>query len=83
MYRRFHLLLILIAAPACAADFYIDPVAGSDAGDGSTANPWRSLQTVFDDGLIETRDWPDYPYDPSMQLATVNAGAPVHAGDTL
>ena len=83
MYRRFHLLLILIAAPACAADFYIDPVAGSDAGDGSAANPWRSLQTVFDDGLIETRDWPDYPYDPSMQLVTVNAGAPVHAGDTL
>ncbi|MGH8173832.1 MAG: right-handed parallel beta-helix repeat-containing protein, partial [Rhodanobacteraceae bacterium] len=83
MRRPFLFLLLLASASATAADFYVDPVAGSDDGDGSAANPWRSLQTVFDDGLIETRDWPDYPYDPGMQLVTVNAGAPVHAGDTL
>jgi hypothetical protein len=76
-------LLLCAAAGARANDFYIDPVNGADGGDGSAAHPWRSLQAVFDDGLIETRDWPSYPYDPGMQLVTVNAGAPVRAGDTL
>ena len=47
--------ILLFGAAAFAAhanDFYVDPVDASDAGDGSAANPWRSLQTVFDDGLI-------------------------------
>ena len=83
MSRHRLLLLVLFAAPACASDFYIDPVSGSDDGDGSAAHPWRSLQSVFDDGLIETRDWPSYPYQSDMQLVVVNAGAPVRAGDTL
>ena len=76
-------LLICAIARATAADFYIDPVNGSDTGDGSADDPWHSLQAVFDEGLIETQDWPDYPYAPGMQLVTVNAGAPVRAGDTL
>ncbi len=33
--------------------------------------------------LIETQDWPSYPYADGMQLVTVNAGAPVRAGDTI
>ena len=70
------------ALPA-ATSFYIDPAAGSDGGDGSTAHPWRSLQTVFDSGKIETRAWPSYPYTPGMSLLPVNPGAPVKAGDTL
>lgn len=74
---------LLFASLAQAATFHIDPVVGSDGGDGSAANPWRSLSTVLDSGLIETRDWPDYPYAPGMQLQVVHAGAPVRAGDTL
>jgi hypothetical protein len=82
--RRYIPLLILFAAARIeASEFYIDPVNGSDGGDGSAAHPWRSLQAVFDDGLIETRDWPSYPYDSGMQLVAVNTGAPVRAGDTL
>src|SRR5262249_5598969 len=76
-------LLLCAAFGARANDFYVDPIAGSDAGDGSAASPWRSLQSVFDDGLIETQDWPNYPYEDGMQLVTVNAGAPVRAGDTI
>ncbi len=76
-------LLLCAAAAARANDFYIDPVNGSDAGDGSAADPWRSLQAVFDDGLIQTRDWPGYPYADGMQLVDINQGAPVQAGDTL
>ena len=76
-------LLGCAAARVYAADFYIDPINGSDSGDGSATNPWQSLQAVFDAGLIETQDWPSYPYAPGMQLVVVNAGAPVRAGDTL
>ncbi len=69
---------------AFAASFHIDPVAGSNAsGDGSAERPWRSLRHVFDAGLIETRNWPTYPYQTGMPLVTVNAGAPVRAGDTI
>jgi hypothetical protein len=76
-------LMFLLAARASANEFYIDPVNGSNAGDGSAAHPWRSLQAVFDANLIETRDWPDFPYTATMQLEVINAGAPVRAGDTL
>jgi len=69
------ILLLGVALAAHANDFYIDPVNGSDAGDGSASNPWRSLQALFDDGLIETQDWPDYPYQDGMQLVTINAAA--------
>lgn len=83
MRRCLPVLLFALAAPVGASEFYIDPVAGSDAGDGSAGNPWQSLQAVFDDGLIETRDWPEYPYETGMQLVAVNPGAPVRAGDTI
>jgi hypothetical protein len=83
MRRPLALLVLVVAVTAHANEFYIDPVDGSDAGDGSAANPWRSLEAVFDDGLIETRDWPDFPYEDGMQLVTVNAGAPVRAGDAI
>jgi len=63
-------LLLVVARAAMANEFYIDPDHGSDAGDGSAAHPWRALQSVFDDGLIETRDWPSYPYVPGMQLVS-------------
>ncbi len=65
--------LLCIALPAAAASFYIDPVAGSDSGDGSAANPWGSLQAVLDSGKIETRTWPSYPYVPGMSLGKYNS----------
>jgi hypothetical protein len=82
--RRLLPLFLLLATPLSpAASFYIDPVQGSDDGDGSAAHPWRSLQAVFDDGLVATQDWPDYPYADGMQLVPVHPDAPVRAGDTL
>ncbi len=84
MARR-HVLgfLLWLAAPAGATEFYVDPASGSDAGDGSAAHPWRTLKAVVEAHLIETRNWESLPYQPGKQLATVNAGAPVKAGDTL
>jgi MYXO-CTERM domain-containing protein len=76
-------LFLGLAAPAVAADFYVDPVNGTDAGDGSAQAPWKSLQEVWDAGLIETRGWDELPYDETRQLVAKNAGAPVGPGDTI
>ena len=86
-------LLVLLAASAtalsagagaaAATDFYVDPVLGSAAGDGSAANPWRTIQQVIEDDLIETRIWASLPYQPGAGFVTVNPGAPVKSGDTL
>ena len=77
------ILLVCAALPTAATSFYVDPANGSDGGDGSAAHPWRSLQTVLDTGLVESRDWPSYPYVPGTPLVPINPGAPVKAGDTL
>lgn len=81
--QRVPLILLLAASPVAATTFHIDPVNGSAGGNGSAAQPWQSLQAVFEAGLVETRDWPEYPYEEGMALVVVNAGAPVRAGDTL
>jgi hypothetical protein len=63
--------------------FYIDPVNGDPANDGSAEHPWRTLQEVLTAGLIETRAYTDLPYTGDNPLETKNPGAPVTAGDTL
>ena len=77
------LALVLSSAPVLATEFWVDPVHGSPAGDGSQANPWRTLQEVVEAGLIETRDWESHPYAPGLGFVVVNPGAPVKAGDTI
>ena len=51
-------VLFALALPALAvADEYtVDPVAGSPAGDGSAAAPWRSAQAVIDRGRLQPGD---------------------------
>jgi parallel beta-helix repeat protein len=66
-----------------AAEFYVDPVNGSSGGDGSTGRPWRTIQGVFDAGLVESQQWDKLPYSPQSKLVAKNAGAPVRAGDTI
>jgi hypothetical protein len=77
------LVLLLAALPAGAAEFYVDPVNGSDAGNGSAASPWRTLQAVIDADLVQSRNWSSLPYTAPGTLVTVNAGAPIKAGDTV
>lgn len=76
-------LAFAVVAAARGDDFYVDPVHGSPAGDGSAANPWRTLQEVVEADLIETRDWESHPYVPGLGFVVVNPGAPVRAGDTI
>lgn len=50
----FVLLLLAHAPLVAAADFYVEPESGLDAGDGSQANPWRTVQAVVSAGLLGT-----------------------------
>lgn len=76
-------LLALAALPAAGADFYIDPVHGSDDGDGSQQSPWRSLQDVVDSNLIESQGWESLPPMEVTKLFPRNAGAPIKGGDRI
>lgn len=85
--RDFAIVVCALAAatalPAGGAEFYVDPENGSDQGDGSSTQPWKSLQTVID-GRVETRGWKSLPYSAAgNQLVPVNAGAPIKKGDTI
>ncbi len=75
--------LCLVGLQADAAEFYVDPVKGSPGGDGSASRPWRTIQEVFDAGLVESQQWDKLPYTPQSKLVAKNAGAPVRAGDTI
>ncbi len=75
--------LCLIPLRTEATEFYVDPVNGSAAGDGSAGRPWRMIQEVFDAGLVESQQWDKLPYTEQSRLVARNAGAPVRAGDTI
>jgi hypothetical protein len=75
--------LCLVTMPTQAAEFYVDPVHGSSAGDGSASRPWRTIQEVIDAGLVESQQWDKLPYTAQSVLVARNAGAPVRAGDTI
>lgn len=79
----FVLSSLSLATSAYATEFYVDPVKGDPTGDGSAAKPWRTLQEVVEANLIETRNWSMLPYQMGATLQTVNAGAPIKAGDTI
>ncbi len=81
--RSIFWLIVGTAGVVQAADFYVDPLNGSAAGDGSSGDPWLTLQQVIEDGLIETRHWASLPPGAGTPLIAVNAGAPVQPGDTV
>ena len=62
--------------------FYIDPVNGSPEGDGSAADPWRTLQEVLDSNLVQFYQRSE-SYAPESELEIINEGAPVKGGDKL
>ncbi len=77
------LMLILTPINCLATNFYIDPVYGSAQNDGSQTHPWKSLQRLFDENLIESRKWNALPYGASSYLVPENPDAPIKGGDTI
>ncbi|RBP51062.1 right-handed parallel beta-helix repeat-containing protein [Arenicella xantha] len=76
--------LIYLSGPgvSLAANFYIDPINGDSENSGTQAAPWRTLQQVIEDDLIESHAW-RRPYYSFGDTEPRNQGAPVKAGDTL
>ena len=68
--------------PVTGNTFYIDPINGSPDGDGSEQNPWRTLQEVANDGLIEYYKHSENN-NADSEWEVVNEGAPVKGGDKL
>ena len=85
MKKIISLLIILLTIPVSlfSATFYLDPDEGSITNDGSSNNPWSTVQEVLDSNLVETYAPLEYPYNEGDPLILVNEGAPVKAGDTL
>jgi len=75
--------LCFVTVQVKAGEFYVDPVNGRPEGDGSASHPWRTIQEVFDAGLVESQQWDKLPYSEQSKLVVRNAGAPVRAGDTI
>lgn len=57
-----------------AATFYVDPIKGSMANNGSISNPWKTLEEVINANLITTKD---------KKGAVLNPNAPIKSGDKI
>jgi parallel beta-helix repeat protein len=77
------LLIGWAATKLNAATFYVDPVNGDMNNSGSYNSPWRTLQEVFENELIQTRMYEQLPPGPNTAFVIKNEGAPVKAGDTI
>lgn len=62
--------------------YYIDPNTGTINGDGSKENPWRTLQEVIENNLIQHYKHTE-SYNPESEWVLVNEDAPVKGGDKL
>ena len=75
-FLAFSAAVMLIAPSAWAAERFIDPAAGSDAGDGSAANPWKTLEQVAASGAFGTT----ITAGDTVWLRSGHHGAPVLTG---
>ena len=76
-------VMLIVAGTVHAADFHVDPVRGDDANDGSREKPWRTLQHLFEQGRVESREWESLPYREGTSLVPKHPGATIAAGDTI
>ena len=62
--------------------FFVDPVKGSNTGDGSMSRPWKDLNTVLASAskLIATKSHKTLTGSP---LAVANPAAPIKGGDII
>ena len=70
------LFLFTLIGTVSAVTYYLNPIDGNtETGNGSMENPWGSLHSVLEAGLIQRRyyAWADI----------VNPDAPIKAGDTM
>ncbi|MEE4241759.1 MAG: hypothetical protein V2I36_09835 [Desulfopila sp.] len=84
MLRCLLFALLVLPTLSSAASFYVDPIHGSDSSDGSFSSPWKSLNYLFNNGMIESRQWNSLPYNASTSyLVEKNSGAVIQGGDII
>ncbi len=76
-------LFLLATTFTFANTFYVDPINGSMANDGSLNAPWSTLQEVVNSNKIQTFGPINYPFVVGDPMQIKNLGAPVQAGDTI
>lgn len=77
-------LLVLTLSSIAANVYYLDPVNGDLANDGSLEAPWSSLREVINADYITTQRYFPLPYDPLIsELQPKNIDGRVCGGDTL
>lgn len=61
--------------------FYVDPVKGSDQGDGSAGKPWKNLTSVIgmSNKLLSAKAWSNK----TQSYGDVNPKGPIKAGDVV
>ena len=74
---------ITLSGSVISAEFFVDPVKGDNANDGSAARPWQSLQGIIDAGMVESRKWEKLPYKEGAELVPLHTGAKIKPGDTI
>ncbi len=62
--------------------WYVDPVNGSIDGDGSSLNPWLTMQQILEDDLIQFYSHEE-SYNSNSDWVLNNPDAPVKGGDTI
>lgn len=76
--------ILLFSKITFATTFHIDPANGNNiSGDGTTSNPWQTLEFVIANNLIESQAYVTPFNANNPQTISKNSGAPIHAGDTL
>lgn len=62
--------------------YYVDPINGSMANDGTLGSPWKTLEEVISSNLIESQSYTT-PFTNTNSLVPKNENAPIKAGDTI
>jgi hypothetical protein len=86
MKKNIVLMLVMVSiftGGAYAKDFYVNPVNGSVDNDGSKEKPWLTLQEVFSNKLIQTKNWEKLPYSKGAELKIKNSEGIIKSGDTI
>ncbi len=74
---------LIFSTTAICSVFYVDPQNGSPDNNGSRDHPWKTLQQVLEDNLVQARQCETLPYSPDCTMVLKNPDAPIKAGDTI
>jgi hypothetical protein len=72
-----------ITSPGEGRTFYLDPVNGSNDNSGSADSPWGPLQSVIENGMIETRACARMPMQPSTAAVPCWPPPPIWRGSPV